>query len=130
MIEYKKTSDFPKGTFYNQLADKYSFVTVVDGEPVGHISLDPRNCPEYVEIGHNCILTKFKGKGYGKLQLQEALRRIKEYEGLKKIIVTTNAFLLPAQKNYEAAGFVKVGERTNNKTPFTGNYIDYEIVVR
>ena len=98
MIEFKKPSEFPKGTFYNQLADaysveekckeawdgmwkeyddfmfgnleladKYSFVTEVDGEPVGHISWDPRHCPEYVEIGHNCILTKFKGKGYGKL---------------------------------------------------------------
>ena len=67
MIEFKKPSEFPKGTFYNQLADEFSFVTVVDGEPVGHISWDPRNCPEYVEIGHNCILTKYKGKGYGKI---------------------------------------------------------------
>ena len=25
MIEFKKPSDFPKGTFYNQLADAYSF---------------------------------------------------------------------------------------------------------
>ena len=130
MIEFKKPSEFPKGTFYNQLADKYSFVTVVDGEPVGHISWDPRHCPEYVEIGHNCILTKYKGKEYGKIQLKEAVRRIKEYEGLKKIIVTTNVFLLPAQKNYEGAGFVKVRERPNNETPFTGNYIDYEITIR
>ena len=81
MIEFKKPSEFPKGTFYKQLADAYSFdekckeawdnmwkeyddfmfgnpgladkyalVTVVDGEPVGHISWDPRHCPEYVEI--------------------------------------------------------------------------------
>jgi hypothetical protein len=49
MIEFKKPSDFPKGTLYNQLID--------------HISWDPRQRPDYVEIGHNCILTKYKRKG-------------------------------------------------------------------
>ncbi len=99
MIEFKKISEFPKGTLYNQLIDAYSFnsnckkcwdsmwkeydeffysnlasivdlygfVTVVDGVPVGHISWDPRNRPEYVSIGHNCILTRYKGNGYGKV---------------------------------------------------------------
>ena len=86
MIEFKKISEFPKGTLYNQLvdaysfddnckkewdtmwkehddffydnfdiADKYSFITVLDGKPIGHISWDPRHRPDYVEIGHNCI---------------------------------------------------------------------------
>ena len=50
MIEFKKPSEFLKGTFYMQLADKYALVTVVDGEPVGHISWDLQHCPEYVEI--------------------------------------------------------------------------------
>ena len=160
MIEFRKTTEFPKGTLYNQLvdaysfdercrkawdtmwrkhddffyghpeiADKYTFMTVLDGTPIGHISWDPRNRPDYVEIGHNCIMTKYKGNGYGKLQLQEAIRRIKAYENLKRIIVTTNALTLPAQKNYERAGFVKVGERVNAETPFSGNYIDYEMVL-
>lgn len=115
--------------FFNNLdiADKYTFVTVLDGIPIGHISWDPRNSPDYVEIGHNCILTKYQGNGYGNLQLQEAIRRIKEYDKLEKIIVTTNEFLFPAQKNYERVGFIKLGERINNETPFSGNYIDYEM---
>ena len=48
--------------FYNNLdiIDKYSFITVLDGEAIGHISWDPRHNPDYVEIGHNCILTKIK----------------------------------------------------------------------
>lgn len=115
--------------FYSNLdyiADKYGFVTVVDDNVVGHISWDPRHIPDYVEIGHNCILSKYKGKGYGKIQLQEAIRRIKEYQ-VKKIIVTTNEFTLPAQKNYESVGFKKVSERKNLDTPFAGDYIDYEI---
>ena len=158
MLEFKKVSEFPKGTLYNQLVDaysfntdckknfndmwleyddffysnldianKYAFVTVLDGKAIGHISWDPRNRPDYVEIGHNCIITEYKGNGYGRLQLQEAIHRIKEYDDLKKIIVTTNKILLPAQKNYESVGFVKVRERINNETPFSGNYIDYEI---
>lgn len=161
MIEFKKISDFPKGTLYNQLedaysfncnckmnwdsmwreyddffyfnldsiADKYGFITVVDGVAVGHISWDPRNKPNYVAIGHNCIISKFKGKGYGKIQLQEAIRRIKELD-VRKIVVTTNEITLPAQKNYESVGFVKIAERKNTETPFAGNYIDYEMVLK
>ena len=67
--DYKEYDDY----FYDHLdiADKYCFVTVLDGEPIGHISWDPRHKPDYVEIGHNCIITKYKGKGYGYFQLEE-----------------------------------------------------------
>ena len=161
MIEFRKPSEFTRGTLYNQLvdaysfndecnkswatswkeyddyfydnldiADKYCFITVLDGEPIGHISWDPRHKPDYVEIGHNCILTKYKGNGYGHIQLEEAIRRIKEYDDLKKIIVTTNELFIPAQRNYESVGFKKVRERENKETPFSGKYIDYEIVFR
>lgn len=161
MIEFKKISEFPKGTLYNQLedaysfnnicktnwarmweeyddffysnldsiADKYGFITVVDGIAVGHISWDPRKKPKYVSIGHNCIISNFKGKDYGKIQLQEAIRRIKEYD-VEKIVVTTNEITLPAQKNYESVGFVKITERKNTDTPFAGNYIEYEMVLK
>ncbi len=160
MVEFKKISEFPKGTLYQQLvdaysfdpncqiawdemwkeydhffyenldsiADKYAFVTVVDGIAVGHITWDPRNRPDSVSIGHNCILSEWKGRGYGKIQLMEAVRRIKEYN-VKKIIVTTNEMMLPAQKNYESVGFIKVSERMNKETPFAGNDIDYEMVL-
>ncbi len=114
--------------FYTNLdiADKYGFITVVDGEPVGHISWDPRNRPDYVIIGHNCILSKYKGKGYGKIQLLEAIKRIKEY-GIKKIIVSTNEILISAQKNYESVGFVRVGMRENIDATFSGKERDYEL---
>ena len=161
MIEFKKISEFPKGTLYNQLVDaysfneeckkvwdtswkeyddffyknldiidKYGFITVLDGEPIGHISWDPRHKPDYVEIGHNCIVTKYKGHGYGHLQLEEAIRRIKEYNNLKKIIVSTNEIFVSAQKNYESVGFKRIKERINNETPFSGKYIDYEIKLK
>ena len=123
---WKEYDDF----FYSNLdiADKCGFITLINNIPVGHISWDPRNRPNYVIIGHNCIISEYKGNGYGKLQLQEAIRRIKEYE-LKKIIVTTNEITLPAQKNYESVGFKKVSVRENKETPFAGKYIDYEMIL-
>ncbi len=48
----------------------------------------------------------------------------------EKIVVTTNEFFIPARRNYESVGFVKVYERENKETPFSGNYIDYEIVLK
>lgn len=101
----------------------------MDGEPIGLVSWDPRHRPEYVEIGHNCIVSRYKGNGYGKMQLKEAVRRIKEYEGLQRIIVTTSEVLLTAQRNYEAAGFKFKQRRENAVEHVTGDYVDYEIAL-
>ncbi len=59
-----------------QIADQYGFITVLNGKAVGLASWDPRKMPEYVEIGHNCIISSRKGHGYGRMQLREALQRI------------------------------------------------------
>ena len=71
---WKETDAF----FYDhpEIADKYGFVTCLDKEPIGFVTWDPRHRPEYVEIGHNGIREQYKGRGYGRLQLEEALRRI------------------------------------------------------
>lgn len=117
--------------FYDnpEIADAYGFVTVLGDEPIGHISWDPRHMPEYVEIGHNCIATKYKGNGYGKRQLQEAVNRIREYEGLRKIIVGTNSNLV-ARYNYESVGFKLYQTRENHgKAAFSGEYLDYEMIL-
>ena len=89
---WRETDDF----FFDhpEIAEKYCFITCFRGEPIGFISWDPRNQPEYVEIGHNAIRTAYKGNGFGKAQLAEALRRIREYEGLKEIRVRTNSNLI------------------------------------
>ena len=43
------------------------------------IAWDPRNLPEYAEIGDNGIRTEFKGKGYGKAQLYKAVGEKKRW---------------------------------------------------
>ncbi len=117
--------------FYDnlQFTNNCGFVTILNGEPIGHISWDPRNLPEYVEIGHNCIASKYKGNGYGKRQLQEAVNRIRQYDGLKKIIVGTNSNLI-APHNYESVGFKLCQRRKNESdTVFSGDYLDYVIIL-
>ncbi len=86
------------------IGDKYCFITTFNNEPIGFFAWDPRNLPNYAIIGDNCIIPMYKGKGYGKLQLQEALNRIIR-NGAKRIFVSTNNELIPAQKMYEGAGF-------------------------
>ena len=122
---WKETDDF----FYNNpdIADKYGLVTCLDGKPIGFVTWDPRNRPEYVEIGHNGIREEYKGRGYGKLQLEEAIRRIKAYEGLKRIIVGTNSNLI-APKNYESVGFMLYDRKPNDtESAYTGDFLWYEI---
>jgi len=156
-IEFRRITDFPRGTLYDilkdayafdprcaqcwdedwrqsdafffdhpDIADRYGLVTCLHGEPIGFITWDPRNRPEYVEIGHNGIRTAHKGRGIGKAQLKEALRRIREYEGLKEIRVCTNGNLI-APRNYESAGFVLYDRKENKETPFSGDYLYYRI---
>lgn len=160
MIEFRKLTDFPRGTLYGilvdaysfdernrriwdanwketdaffydhpEIADKYSLVTCLNGEPIGFVTWDPRNRPESVEIGHNGIREKYKGRGYGRLQLEEALRRIRAYENLKRIIVVTNSRLI-APKNYESAGFVLYDSKPNEtESAFTGDFLYYQIIL-
>lgn len=159
-VEFRKVSEFPRGTifkslsdaysfdarmgrcwgsdweefdnfFYDnlQIADKYGFITTLNGEAIGMASWDPRNMPEYAIVGHNCIKTEYKGRGYGKMQLQEAVNRIMQGD-VRTIKVMTNAGLLPAQRMYESVGFKKVQLRKNDGiSEFAGDNIDYEIIV-
>ena len=101
-------SDDDKFFFDNpQIADMCGFITTLSDEPIGFAFWDPRNMPEYAIIGDNCIIPKHKGKGYGKLQLQEAINRITR-NNVKRIFVSTDNGLIPAQRMYESAGFVKL----------------------
>lgn len=160
MIEYRKFSEFPRGTMYDilqdaysyddrnkavweenwkesddffydhpEIADRYGLVTCLDGEPIGFVTWDPRHRPDYVEIGHNGIRERYKGHGYGHAQLEEALRRIRTYEGLKRITVCTNSNL-KAPRNYESVGFVLADRKANDsESSFNGDYLYYEIVL-
>ncbi|GGF86288.1 hypothetical protein GCM10010912_34480 [Paenibacillus albidus] len=123
--------DFDNFFFDNlEIADKYGLITTLNDEAIGFVSWDPRNMPEYAEIGHNCIASKHKGKGYGKMQLQEAVNRIIRND-VRKIILFTNDDLIPAQRMYERVGFTIDQKReTQNIANFVGERIDYVYFVK
>lgn len=125
--DWKEYDDF----FYENLeiTNQCGFIITGDGIPIGHISWDLRNLPDHVRIGHNCILTKYKGNGYGHILLKEAIKRIKTYKNIHKIIVTTNEELVSAQHNYESVGFQLKEKRKNTECAFLGDYIDYEMIL-
>ncbi|MEK5493935.1 GNAT family N-acetyltransferase [Paenibacillus sp. FSL R7-0297] len=155
-IEFRKISEFGRGTLFEllkdayafncryeqsclaewrefdnfffdnlQIADKYGFITTLNGEAIGFVTWDPRNLPEVAEIGHNCIASAHKGKGYSKMQLQEAVNRILQKE-VRKIIVTTNDDLVPARRMYESIGFTLARRRPNNHIAgLDGEHLDY-----
>ncbi len=83
---------------------------------VGFISFDLRNFPEYGIVGQNCVLSKHKGKGYGKAQLTYLLDYFKS-KNCKKVLVSTgdNTFFLPAQKMYLREGFAEIKKEINEK---------------
>ena len=127
MTNWKEWDDF----FYNnlQIADECGFITTLNDTPIGFICWDPRHIPEYIEIGHNCILTKYKGNRIGKMQLQEAVKRMIS-KNVKKLVVTTDEQLVAAQKNYESVGFKFVQERKNERNQeYAGKLIDYEVIL-
>lgn len=126
--QWQEFDDF----FYDhpRIAECSGFMTVLGGKPVGFVSWNPTNLPESAEIGHNCIATACKGRGYGRLQMREAVRRILA-QGAKKIVVCTSEICVPAQRTYESVGFRFVGTSEETFHPeYAGRRIHYELTAR
>lgn len=85
------------------------FLTRLDSHIVGFGSWDPRQRPRFGIVGHNCILPEFRGRGLGKKQIREILRRFREMT-IETVRVSTldHPFFLPARRTYEACGFREV----------------------
>ena len=118
--------------FYDNpdIAENCGFMTVLGGAPIGFVVWNPTNIPVSAEIGHNCIASKYKGNGYGRRQMQEAVRRIIA-QGAGKILVTTNEILVPAQRAYESAGFKLISKSEDpDIAEYAGMRINYGIDVK
>ncbi len=104
-----------------------AFISTLNGKPVGMASWDPRQEPELGIIGHSCILPEFQGRGYGKEQINEILRRFKLNE-FAKVRVSTGEepFFKPARKMYLSCGFKETKRYDSCYNP-PYKTIDYEI---
>jgi len=109
--EEKKWKEFDKEIFeYPDSIGRCVFLTLLERQIAGFGSYDPRHGPEFGIVGHNCILPEFRGRGYGKQQLSEILRRLQSLS-IKKAKATTGShpFFIPAQRMYSSCGFIEVG---------------------
>jgi ribosomal protein S18 acetylase RimI-like enzyme len=105
--EGENWADFDRQSFaHPDTIGECVFVSCLNNEPVGLGSYDPRPEPQYGLIGQNCILPEYRGRGFGKEQILEILRRFKERK-IKAARVTTSEhpFFLPARKMYQNLGF-------------------------
>ena len=101
-------------------------VTVFDNHTVGFVSWDPRNYPDYVIIGHNCVLPEYRRQGLGKMQIIHSIKFLNSC-GFKKARVSTgkDMYFQGARKMYESCGFIEC-EAYRNDGP---NMIYYERVL-
>ena len=91
-------------------------ISVLQNEPIGFFSWDPRRIPDEGEVGQNCIVPSHRGKGYGKLQIQEILKifRLRATQ-VVKAKTHNDPFFIPAQKTYLSCGFKEVGHSRIDK---------------
>ena len=125
----EKIKQFDKEIFKNlDTVGACTFISMLDGKAVGMASWDPRHWPERGIIGYNCILPEHQARGFGKAQIKEVLRILKE-QGFKKVFVTTgeHSFFESADKMYLACGFKETRRYNEGRDPRYGS-IDYEIV--
>ena len=124
----EKIKQFDKEVFESpDTVGACTFISTLNGKAVGMASWDPRQGPELGEIGFNCILPEYQGKGFGKAQIKEIFRRLKE-AGFEKAFVRTgeHPFFAKAQKMYVACGFRESKRYPIGDQPGYGT-IDYEI---
>jgi len=86
------------------------FLSLLGDVLVGFGSFDPRGIPATARVGHHCILPPYQGRGFGRAQLAEILRRL-EIRGAQAVVATTLdiPFFMPAQHAYRSAGFRLAG---------------------
>ncbi|MFX1479610.1 MAG: GNAT family N-acetyltransferase [Promethearchaeota archaeon] len=74
----QKWADFDIETYNNlETVDKCVFITELNNKAIGFASYDPRQKPIGI-IGHNCIVPKYRGNGYGKQQILEIILILKK----------------------------------------------------
>jgi GNAT superfamily N-acetyltransferase len=102
------------------------FLSQLKDSVVGFASWDPRQRPQYGIVGHNCILPEFRGKGLGKQQIQEVLRRFRQM-GIQTAKVSTNdhPFFVAAQCMYGACWFREIRRVSWDRDP-KQKIVEYE----
>lgn len=103
------------------------FLSWSEDQLIGFASYDPRQRPEFGIVGHNCVLPEFRGRGLGKQQIREIVRRFRAMETrLARASTGESSFFSPTQRMYTACGFQETGRRPWEGDP-SQNVIEYEM---
>jgi GNAT superfamily N-acetyltransferase len=105
--ESEKWEDFDRQAFgHPGTIGKCVFVSYLGDKPVGLAAYDPRHELQYGLIGQNCILPEYRGRGFGKQQILEILRRFRERKtGAARVTTSAHPFFIPAKNMYQSLGF-------------------------
>jgi GNAT superfamily N-acetyltransferase len=105
--EREKWEDFDRQAFaHPDTVGRCVFVSCLERTPVGLASYDPRPGPSYAIVGQNCVLPEYRGRGFGKRQIREILRRFSaEKIRLARVTTSEHPFFIPALTMYRDLGF-------------------------
>jgi len=109
--ELSKWGQFDREVFQHpETVGSCVFLSWADDRLVGFGSYDPRQRPELGIVGYNCVLPVFLGRGFGKQQILEILRRLRS-EGIRAAKTSTLAgtWHIPDRRMYIACGFHETG---------------------
>jgi RimJ/RimL family protein N-acetyltransferase len=94
------------------------FVTCFSEQEVGFGSFDPRQRPELGIIGHNCVLPRFRGRGFGSRQIIEILDRFRRMQIKRaKVVASCHPFYAAARKMYLGCGLSETGRMIGGQDP-------------
>jgi len=124
-----KLKQYDKEVFeHTQTVGACIFLTRYENQLIGMASWDPRQFPRAI-VGNNCVLPEFQGKGFGKQQMVELLRRLRTYDFVEATVTTgDHPFFIPAQKMYLSCGFQEVRRYNEGGDPRYGS-IEYCLVL-
>lgn len=126
--EVAKWAEFDRDVFeHPDTVGSCVFLSWSGSRLVGFGSFDPRGEGGAGIVGHNCILPEFRGRGFGKQQLLEILRRLRA-RGMRCARTSTLAgeWHIPAQRMYASCGFRETGRHPWDGDP-SQTVIEYEV---
>lgn len=120
---------FDAEVFANQFIADCTFISVLNGNPVGIGSFDPRQKPAYGVIGHNCVLPEAQGQGVGRAQIMRILDEFKKREiHTARVSTGVDPFFASAQRMYESCGFLKTRTFKSDLYPHW-KMVEYELTL-
>ncbi len=131
LASYEQTLDCPALDGLRDIADTIAgylavgsydpslwFIAHWQGEPAGVLLLSPYPESSQWELTYMGVAPPFRGHGIGRLMLAEVERRA-QIAGIEQVVLAVDASNHPAQRSYDAAGYLQWSRRTAYMKPLS-----------